>query len=247
MNNKTDFFRANEVWNGYITEANKERIQKTIKMIPEDTRSLLDVGCGNGAIINNIPSSFYAVGIDSSIQALEYVNRNKTVGVCNSLPFKDKSFDIVISAELLEHLDNQILSKTLTELQRISRKYILISVPFQEKPWETFVKCADCGYAYSPYYHQQYFDARRIKTLLKSEYQIIKFCGTKKVLPKIKRIGQKLSIYSYRKNSICPKCGSSKLKYGMIEKLYNKGISLLTQIFAKEKPNWILCLYKLCL
>lgn len=244
MSNRANFYMKQEVWNDYINEPNKERIRKTIEMIPDDGISLLDVGCGNGAIINNISSFVYAVGIDSSTQALEYVNRNKIAGVCNSLPFKDKTFDIVISAEMLEHLDNQTLSETIIEFQRVAKKYILISVPFKEKPWETFVKCAYCGCTYSPYYHQQYFDEKKVKGLWRSKCQIIQFCGVKQVLPKIKRMGQKVGIYSYRKDSICPNCSSSKLKYGIIEKLYNYGLACLQNIFAEEAPNWILCLYK---
>ena len=73
----------------------------------------------------------------------------------------------------------------------------------------------------------------------------LEFCGIKKRLPLIKRTMQKFGIYSYRENSLCPICGSKRLKYGKSEKIINRGLRYLTNIFAKPESNWILCLYEL--
>jgi SAM-dependent methyltransferase len=43
------------------------------------------------------------------------------------LPYKDNSFDLVICTEVLEHLDDP--QKALQEMVRVSKKYLLLSVP----------------------------------------------------------------------------------------------------------------------
>ena len=242
-----DFHNQESVWARYITnldELNKRRIEKTRGLIPKDTCSILEVGCGPGSVINNLSSYDLVVGLDLSKTALRYVTQKKVQSSCHNLPFRDKSFDIVIAAELLEHLDDQIFSRTVVNIGRVARKYILLSVPYREKPWETFVKCADCGNTYSPYNHQQYFDEERLRHLFRSKHLRIEFCGVKKRLPSIKKIMQKMGFYSYRENSICPVCGSKKLKYWKLERIMGLVFGYLTNIFAKSEPNWILCLYQ---
>jgi len=239
---RIDFYNQKDVWINYIDEANKLRINETIKMIPQ-VQSILEIGCGSGLILNKL-SSNCVIGLDLSRVALEQVTHEKVIGSCDQLPFKNSSLDVVIAAELLEHLDNENLKKTLSEMYMVACEYILVSVPYKERPWETFVKCANCGNVYSPYGHQQYFDEKRTRNLIKSKHQKIKLVGIKRRLPFLGRIMQKSGVYGYRKNSICPLCGSRKLRYGKVEKIVNLVLGRLTKL-AHPEPNWILCLYEL--
>lgn len=58
---------------------------------------------------------------------LTYVN-----GSAIDIPFRDNQFDVVISIDMFEHLDSKIRRKALEEMIRISKKYVLISVPCGE-------------------------------------------------------------------------------------------------------------------
>ncbi len=186
------------------------------------------------------------MGLDFSHTALRRVEKARVIGYGSSLPFADRSFDLVIAAELLEHLDDQELSKTLVELQRVARKYILISVPFQERPFETFAKCADCGLAYSPYGHQQYFDEGRVANLIGAKQRRMEFLGVKKTLPWLKLLMQRLlGHYSYREHSICPRCGSKRLVHVRLARLYGLAYATLAKYFTRPKPATVLCLYRL--
>lgn len=98
--------------------------------------TLLDVGCAEGFCIKIIKNKFnlkpnQIVGLDIS---RNYILKAKNKGRCsllivgdaNNLPLKDKSFDLVLCQEVLEHILTP--KKALEELMRVSKKYIILTV-----------------------------------------------------------------------------------------------------------------------
>lgn len=115
--------------NDDIVEGNRDRLQKLLNVIKElenkPTR-ILDIGCGTGYISNEIKkiypkSTIY--GIDISLKALhigkkKYKNINfKRADAEKKFSFKNKSFDLIISGEHIEHLKDP--DTYLTEIYRI--------------------------------------------------------------------------------------------------------------------------------
>ncbi|OGH08933.1 MAG: hypothetical protein A2152_03500 [Candidatus Levybacteria bacterium RBG_16_35_6] len=101
--------------------------------------SVLDVGCGEGFTLKKLKEKGIGkefTGIDSSKEAIalgknENPDLDLQTGDIYNLKFRDKSFDLVISTEVLEHLEDP--KKALEELRRVSKKYLLLSVP--NEPW----------------------------------------------------------------------------------------------------------------
>jgi SAM-dependent methyltransferase len=98
-------------------------------------QTILDAGCGEGFTLKRLKEKNIGKrheGVEYNTQA---INLGKKLfpallikeGNIYSLPYKDNSFDLVICTEVLEHLDNP--KKALLEIKRVSRKYILVSVP----------------------------------------------------------------------------------------------------------------------
>ena len=97
--------------------------------------SILDVGCGEGFTLNRLKEN----GIGKKLEGIEYLQAaidlgkktypdiKITKGNIYELPYKDNEFDLVLCTEVLEHLDEP--EKALKELVRVSRKYLVISVP----------------------------------------------------------------------------------------------------------------------
>ena len=112
---------------------------------PLGAKSLLDAGCGEGFVLEHLLKSGLVlkqvVGLDLNRKALKLAEkRNPYVsfreGSITKIPYKDKSFDLVICLETLEHVFDY--QKAITELLRVSKNYILISVP-----WEPYFSLAN--------------------------------------------------------------------------------------------------------
>ena len=96
-------------------------IKKYIKVGKED--KLLDIGCGTG-----LSSDFegFVVGVDPSLRLLKKNNKIKVLGVGDDLPFKDHSFDYVISVSSLHHVVN--IEKVVNEMKRVGKKRFAFSL-----------------------------------------------------------------------------------------------------------------------
>lgn len=58
----------------------------------------------------------------------------------NNIPLKDASVDTIVAFEVLEHLPWSDFAKCLQELKRISRKYVILSLPYQSLEFELVLK-----------------------------------------------------------------------------------------------------------
>ncbi len=97
--------------------------------------SVLDVGCAKGLLlfdfIKFVPGIKIA-GIDVSAyaidNAMEEVKPFIQVANARSLPFPDKSFDLVISINTIHSLPLEECTEAVREIQRVSRKHAFITV-----------------------------------------------------------------------------------------------------------------------
>jgi len=102
--------------------------------LPEDC-AILDVGCAKGFMLYDfmqlMPKARLA-GIDISSyaieNALEAVKPLVQVGNAKSLPFPDRSFDLVISINTIHNLPYEECRQSLREIQRVSRHHAFVMV-----------------------------------------------------------------------------------------------------------------------
>jgi SAM-dependent methyltransferase len=158
-------------WEGeaLLDEANQERIRFTADMIPSDTKSLLDAGCGNGIFVNFLKDQkpgLRILAVDRSATALKYVQTEKMEGDVSHLPVSDRLYDCVTCLEVIEHLPVMTYERTLEELARVSNEYIIISVPYREKLEKNHNQCPSCETIFNYDLHLRNFDDEKINHLL---------------------------------------------------------------------------------
>lgn len=95
--------------------------------------NFLDVGCAEG-YFPNIFSHLFGVksyGTDFAMSAMQRTGQiygiTGAVGDALCLPFKDKSVDLVLCSETLEHVADP--ERVIKELKRICNKYLIITTP----------------------------------------------------------------------------------------------------------------------
>lgn len=88
--------------------------------------SVLEVGVGDGVtcgyLSRNTEITYTSVDIADDVGA-------DVIGSITALPFADDSFDVVCAFEVLEHLPFEKLDTSLSELRRVAKEKVIISVP----------------------------------------------------------------------------------------------------------------------
>lgn len=122
---KTNFFQ--KYWH-----TRKWRALK--KFLNGHSGKLLDIGCADGAttyFIHQLFPNLAITGIDYYKKAIDYANRSKSgikflVADAHKLPFKNGSYDLVTSIEVLEHLHSP--KDAIEEIYRVLKPlgYLII-------------------------------------------------------------------------------------------------------------------------
>jgi ubiquinone/menaquinone biosynthesis C-methylase UbiE len=224
-------------WNNYdSTDQIKKKAVFIERLIPADVRTIIDVGCGNGIITNELAKTWDVTGLDSSEAALQQVTCQTIQASAMDIPLPSGNFDLVLSSEMLEHLTDDELSEAVSELKRLSRKYLMISVPNREHLEDSFSLCPTCSYVFNACHHVQSFSKKRLEELLKPEYECVeyKIFGPlqKQWIPFLLKAKHKLGQWMYPGDAaICPNCFNTKFSYpkkNILTKLINAANAMLT-------------------
>lgn len=116
----------------------RERIvREVVRLAPAN---VLDVGCGEGVVIGWLAEALPGAritGVDARRDALEELRRRlgddprvrAVEGDVYRLPFGEREFDLVISTEVVEHLDDPVAA--LREMARVCGASLLVTVPHE--------------------------------------------------------------------------------------------------------------------
>ena len=87
--------------------------------------SVLDIGIGNAFIARHLLSA----GQDVTTLDIDPELGPDIVGSVTRIPLSEKSFSVVSCCQVLEHMEYRHFTAALTELRRVARHYVLISLP----------------------------------------------------------------------------------------------------------------------
>ncbi|OGW12991.1 MAG: hypothetical protein A2Z60_03140 [Nitrospirae bacterium RIFCSPLOWO2_02_42_7] len=110
--------------------------------------SVLDAGCGSGSLLFKIAgygcrtfgleqSKEYVETLRKRIKSIGFIeNTNIKHGTVDDIPYPDRSFDVVVSAEVLEHVKDD--TRAIMEFYRVLKPggTCVISVPASPELWD---------------------------------------------------------------------------------------------------------------
>lgn len=96
-------------------------------------KDVLDVGCGRGAFLSNIPHAKSRTGVDISSSAIAELERKGIQGFVRELPHLNlqKTFDIITCFETLEHTAHWKDSLRSMIIHLRENGLLVVSVPFE--------------------------------------------------------------------------------------------------------------------
>lgn len=106
-------------------------IEKVEHLKPE---TMLDVGCGDGALVTHVSSFVEVTGVDLSARATTFARafagENAEI-LCQDAAQMEREFDLVVAMEVLEHVPDDAVDGFLETLvaRTKSQGHVLITVP----------------------------------------------------------------------------------------------------------------------
>lgn len=141
--------------------------------------SLVEVGCGPGDLAASLDPEgrLPYVGTDLSLVEVLTAGRRQPErrflpASAYALPLPDRSADLVVACEVLEHLDEP--AAALAEAARVARRHLLVSVPW-EPVWRglNLARGAYWGALGNTPGHLQHFSRRAIRRLVGRHLEIV--------------------------------------------------------------------------
>jgi demethylmenaquinone methyltransferase/2-methoxy-6-polyprenyl-1,4-benzoquinol methylase len=135
MSGSLDYNKLAKGYNELYSEEQLKKVKLIIKLLKIKNESVLDVGCGT-ALYSNLFKKY--IGIDNSKEMLKKAKAKVIFGNAEKLPFKNKSFDTVISITAIHNFKDS--KKAISEMKRVAKKKIAISVLKKSRKFKSIEK-----------------------------------------------------------------------------------------------------------
>jgi ubiquinone/menaquinone biosynthesis C-methylase UbiE len=133
------------------------RIDSLLRLIPPGA-NLLEIGSRGGYITHLLTDGRNeVVALDLERPNIHARGISCVAGDVRELDFEADSFDVVLCSEVLEHIPAHDLARACGELVRVTRRFLVVGVPFAQDLRVARTRCAQCGAVNPPYGHVNRF------------------------------------------------------------------------------------------
>lgn len=178
-----------KIWNHFQNEA-KESFDGALPRLTflcnklKKGHKVLNIGVGNGGfeeLAKLLEIDIHA--LDPNEKSIENLQKKMLLsdakvkaGYSQAIPFDSETFDAVVMSEVLEHLPDDVLEKTLLEVKRVLKigGSFLITVPFNEILLTNTAICPSCESVFHRWGHVQSFTKESLAVLLKKSGFVVK-------------------------------------------------------------------------
>lgn len=248
-------------WQQRDTSQNPHVVAKgdlLVSMIPSDVRTIADVGCGDGYLTQRLAERWDVVGIDRSAVALAKLGCRTLQASADALPLPDRSVDLLLSSQVLEHLPDGLFERALGEMDRVASRWLVVSVPYREELARRVSRCPRCRLEFHIDGHLRSFDEAALDRALPSFERVrTELCGrpeTPAYAP-LERARHHLArgwFYYDGAHIVCPRCGEDRFARqprGLRHRLLAQGLDAAASLAnlwtgRKAAPYWIMALMR---
>lgn len=137
--------------------------------------SVLNIGVGRGGLEAILLQKGAVVScLDPSEKSIENLRKlfslgdRAQVGFSQAMPFADRQFDVVVMSEVIEHLNDEVLSITLSKVLRVLKPggCFIGTVPADENLLVNQIMCPHCGKTFHRWGHIQTFSRSQLTQIL---------------------------------------------------------------------------------
>ncbi|MDQ3000601.1 MAG: class I SAM-dependent methyltransferase [Fibrobacterota bacterium] len=233
------------------SEREKERVGSLFQLVPMNGNRVLDIGARDGFLSLLLAERYASVtALDLDPPRIDHPRVTCVHGDMTAMEFNDGAFDMVLCAEVLEHIPPALLPKACAEISRVARDRVVIGVPFRQDIRLGRSDCLACGGKNPPYGHVNAFDEKKLASLFPG-LSVERFHYVGKTRERTNAVSTLLMDFAgnpygtYGQEEGCVHCGA-KLKEPQHRNFAQKvatftahRLRLLLNRFSTPRANWI--------
>jgi len=156
-------------------------IPKMINYLIPDAKNIIDLGCGDGALISAVNKRFpnkKIIGVDISPRRINLLKERfpsqkfVCTDICNT-NLKDESFNMVVSTQVIEHVEDD--KKMIDEINRLLKSgghlYVTSVI---KKPWAVYKFRNKGKFVLDPTHEREYRNKEEFLNLFRNNFRLIK-------------------------------------------------------------------------
>ncbi len=246
--------RGPEPGPSHLSADERDRIRRIVTLAGDEPGEVLEVGARDGRVTHEL------LRAGSRVTALDICPRNLGLhdvsvvgGDVTALPFRDRTFDTVLCTEVLEHLPEDLLERARSELERVTRCRLLVTVPFEQDLAVGATRCGRCGTVNPPWGHLSRFTIESVENGFRGlePLEVGTFGRHRNVQPRPARWLEARLGYphgAWEQEEPCVGCGAplERPHLSLPKRLLARIPAAMTRaarLVAKERPSWIYALF----
>jgi SAM-dependent methyltransferase len=229
----------------------QDRIAALMSLVPAKGRRALDIGARDGYLSQRLTERYaHVTAVDLVRPTIDHPDIESVEANIAQMPFRDNDFDLVLCAEVLEHLPADVLARGVREIVRVAKRWIIVGVPYNQDLRLGRTTCNHCGTRNPPWGHVNKFNEGVLRRLF-PDTRSIQFSYVGRTRDATNRLAAALMNYAgnpfgtYMQDEACITCGlhvGQPHPRSLPQRMATRAAHIMNRIqqsLSVPKPCWI--------